>query len=614
MLDFCPVSIWRVAALTKSIAYLDSKRMLRGLSAGFQRLFQRREYIDRINVFPVPDGDTGTNLVFSFKVIQAAVQNAHGLPLKQLMAKVAKASVDGSRGNSGAIMAQYFNGFSEALGDASHLNASDLAVASAAGAKASWSAMSEPVAGTLPTVLEDFSSALLRKASEGVEDIRVQFEYALQCARESLARTPELLPVLKQAGVVDAGGQGFVDLMEGIYAYIESGETEGVQDQAGEPLPERATSMEMDTGQHRFCTECVIEGLALDRAAIMQELQKLDCSSLIVAGGTERVRVHLHVNDPGEAYLACEQFGDLHQQKADDMERQHGLMNQAGHVAIVTDSGADIPFEEQDRLGIHMVSARLNFGTTEYIDHVSLKPADLYRMLEETDESPKTSQPPVGDFSRQYDLLTAHGYEVMSVGLSEALSGTTQAARTAAESFDGKVHVFDTQSGSCGEGLLAVIAAEAAQMGATVAEIEALLEEYMPQTRTIAIAHDLAYLARGGRLPGWVKKFTDFMHVSPLLTAKQGRFGLAGFTTGIGAKPKALGKAALRRMRKATTYRILIAHGANIDGARELRRYILHRHTRVHSCHITEAGPALGVHLGPGGLVVGFLPQPTQLN
>ncbi len=614
MLDFCPVSIWQVATLTKSIAYIDSKRMLRGLSAGFQRLFQRREYIDRINVFPVPDGDTGTNLVFSFKVIQDAVQHAHGLSLKQLMDKVARASLDGSRGNSGAIMAQYFHGFSEALSEDSQLTATELAAASSAGAKASWTAMSEPVAGTLPTVLEDFSIGLERKVGEGVEDIQDLLEYGLQCARESLAHTPELLPILKQKGVVDAGGQGFVDLMEGIYAFIESGEVAEVQDLPGESLPEHATTMEMDTGLHRFCTECVIEGDGLDRAVIMQRLEQLDCSSLMVAGGSERVRVHLHVNNPGEVYLACEQFGELHQQKADDMERQHGLMNQAGHVAIVADSGADIPLEEQERLGIHMVPVRLNFGTTEYIDHITLKPADLYRMLGETTESPKTSQPPIGDFSRQYDLLTAHGYEVMSVGLSEALSGTTQAARAAAENFDGKVRVFDTQSASCGEGLLAVIAAEAAQMGAPVDEIEALLEEYMPQTRTIAIAHDLTYLARGGRLPGWVKKFTDFTHISPLITAKQGRFGLAGVTTGIGAKPKALGKAAVRRMRKSTTYRILIAHGANREGAVELRRYILHRHTRVHSCHITEAGPALGVHLGPGGLVVGFLPQPGQLN
>ena len=296
------------------------------------------------------------------------------------------------------------------------------------------------------------------------------------------------------------------------------------------------------------------------------------------------------------------------------MERQHGLMNHTGKVAVVTDSGADIPYEEQERLAIHMVSARLNFGAKEYIDHVSLMPADLYRMLEESKESPKTSQPPIGDFSRQYDLLTGHGYDVMSVGLSEALSGTTQAARSAAERSSGRVRVFDTQSASSGEGILVVIAAEAAQRGMSLDEIESLLTEFRPLTRAFAIPADLSYIVRGGRLPAWVKKLTDFLHVSPLLTEKNGRFRLAGITAGIGAKPSALGKAALRRMRKETTYRLLLAHGANPEGARELRRYILERHTRVHSCHICEAGPALGVHLGPGGLVVGFSPQPDQLG
>jgi DegV family protein with EDD domain len=599
--------------LSKAIVYLDATRMLRGLTAGFGRLFQRREYIDKINVFPVPDGDTGTNMAFSFKVIHEAVTGAQDLTMKELMARVADASIDGSRGNSGAIMAQYFNGFSESLSDQAVVTAAELAIASSAGAKASWTAMSEPVAGTLPTVLEDFSKGLDQKVRQGVEDIREVLEHGLKCARESLARTPELLPVLKQAGVVDAGGQGFVDLMEGIWAFIETGEISEDLGADTQMLPGGGMAMEMDTGAHRFCTECVIEGESLDRAAIMQRLEQLDCSSLIVAGGHQRVRVHLHVNNPGEAYLVCEQFGELHQQKADDMERQHGLMNQAGKVAVVTDSGADIPFEEQERLAIHMVSARLNFGATEYIDHVSLRPADLYRMLVESEESPKTSQPPVGDFSRQYDLLTAHGYEVISVGLSEALSGTTQAARTAASRFSGRVRVFDTQSASCGEGVLAVIAAEAAQQGMAIDEIENLLSELLPFTRAIAIPADLSYLVRGGRMPAWVKKVADLLHISPVITARNGRFGLAGFTAGTGAKPAALGKAAVRRMRKDTSYRILIAHGANHEGALELRRYILERHTRVHSCHISEAGPALGVHLGPGGLVVGFLPQPGQL-
>jgi len=600
--------------LTKALTYIDSTRMVKALTAAISRLFQRREYIDRINVFPVPDGDTGTNMAFSFKVIYKAVRYSEGLSIKQLMSRVANASLDGSRGNSGAIMAQYFHGFSEALHDGPFMTAHALAVASSAGARAAWTAMSEPVAGTLPTVLEDFSAALESKSRQGVEDIREMLEYGLVNARESLARTPDLLPVLKHAGVVDAGGQGFVDLLEGIWDFIENGETNADLIVDEDLFSVGSTVMEMDPGSHRFCTECVIEGDALNRSEIMNQLEKLDCSSLVVAGGQKRVRVHIHVNNPGEAYLACEQFGELHQQKADDMKRQHKLMNQAGQVAIVTDSGADIPFEEQERLAIHMVSARLNFGAKEYIDYVSLMPSELYKMLEESEESPKTSQPPVGDFVRAYDLLTGHGYQVMSVGLSGALSGTTQAAMSAAEGFGGRVRVFDTLSGSCGEGLLVVIAAEAAQQGLSIDDIESLLAEFQPLCRVFAIADDLSYLARGGRLPAWVRKLADFLHLSPLMTAKKGRFSLAGITTGRGAKPSALGKVALRKMDRRLTYRVFIAHGANIEGAHELRRYILGRHTRVHSCHIMEAGPALGVHLGPGGLVLGFLPQPEQLN
>lgn len=161
-----------------------------------------------------------------------------------------------------------------------------------------------------------------------------------------------------------------------------------------------------------------------------------------------------------------------------------------------------------------------------------------------------------------------------------------------------------------------MIAAEAAQQGMSLDEIEDLLIEYQPLNHVFAMTADLVYIVRGGRLPAWVKMLADFLHVSPLLTEKNGRFKLAGLTPGTGAKPVALGKAALGKMHQLTSYRIIIAHGANPEGARELRRYILGRHTRVHSCHISEAGPALGVHLGPGGLVVGFFTatRATELN
>jgi DegV family protein with EDD domain len=597
-----------------AIAYLDGPRLLKAISAGVRLVFRRRDYLNRINVFPVPDGDTGTNMAFTFKTILDATAAAPSGRVDELMAQIADAALDGARGNSGAIMAQYFHGFSEAISGARLLTASGLAKAAEAGAAAAWKAMSQPVPGTLPTVLEDFSRELAAQVADGVRDIRLMLQRGLDRAHRSLANTPNQLTALRQAGVVDAGGQGFVDLLEGIWAFIEHGTV--AESQPEVPAVEMARSATPAFGQHRYCTECVIAGAGLDREAIMSALAALDSSSLVVAGGNQRVRVHVHVDSPAEVFLACAKFGQITQQKADDMKRQHGLMNQPGSVAIVTDSGADIPPAEVERLGIHVVPVRLSFGDREFLDGVSLSATQFYDMLAESTEAPLTSQPPAQDFARVYALLTSHGYEVISVGLSAQLSGTTAAAiQAAGRQPAGRVRVVDSRSATAGQGLLAVAAAEAAELGYSADEIEALLSEWLRITSVVAVADDLSAAVKGGRVPAWVKRLTDLLHINPVLMASSaGKLTLAGFHRGRGANPAALARSVVRRMKKDRLYRVLIAHANHPQGAEQLRGHILQRHGQIHSCHVTEAGPAIGVHLGPGGLIVGFMQHPEVLQ
>lgn len=596
-----------------AIAYVDARRLHLALTAGINHVFHRRDYLNKINVFPVPDGDTGTNMAFTFKSIIEACSSFKGARLDHLLVLIADAALDGARGNSGAIMAQYFHGFSEAIQGQRLLTAEGLATASANGSDSAWKAMAEPVAGTLPTVLEDFSSELEKRYAEGERDIRRMLEFALEKARESLANTPRQLAVLRQAGVVDAGGQGFVDLLEGMWAFVETGEVKKLTRELAEITS--ATQEIDEVGEHRYCTECIITGENLQQETIMNSLKNLDASSLVVAGGRQRVRVHIHVNNPANVFLACEKFGAIAQQKADDMQRQHSLMNQAGTVAVVTDSGADLPPEEIERLGIHVVPVRLSFGDREYLDGVSLTSDEFYTMLASSEEAPLTSQPPVQDFSRVYTLLTSHGYEVLSLGLSVQLSGTTAAAMQAANrQAAGKVRVLDSLSAATGQGLLAMAAAEAAKKGFTVDEIEVFLRELIPQTRVFAVADNLASAVKGGRVPAGVKRATDLLHINPVLTASpKGKLTLAGFHLRRGANPEALARTALRTMKPGQMYRVLISHAHNRSGAEALRRYLLEHHGRIHSCHITAAGPAIGVHLGPGGLIVGIMPQPDQL-
>jgi len=594
---------------TAAIAYLDAPRLLRAMSAGIGHVFQRREYLNRINVFPVPDGDTGTNMAFTFKTILEATATSPDQRVDDLMNHVADAALDGARGNSGAIMAQYLHGFRGAVSGHRLLNAEHFAEAAKAGAAAAWTAMSKPVPGTLPTVLEDFSLELSQRVAEGVNDIQELFKLGLDRAQASLANTPNQLPVLKQAGVVDAGGQGFVDLLDGIWAFIVSGEVESAAADLQKDLT--GNIQEFDVGEHRYCTECVVEGENIDREAVMQRLEAMDSSSLVVAGGSSRIRVHIHVNNPAEVFLVCEEYGRIKQQKADDMERQHGLLDHAGEVAVVTDSGGDIPADEVDRLGIQVVPVRLSFGDQEYMDGVSLTPEDFYHMLSESDEAPLTSQPPSQDFSRVYSLLTSHGYGVISVGLSGQLSGTTSAARTAAERVEtGEVRVIDSLSATAGQGLLAMAAAEAALKGWSLTRVEALVRELIPRTRVFGVVDDLSYAVKGGRVPAWVKRIADFLHINPVLTASpEGKMGLSGFHRGRGANPRKLARTIIRKMEPDVMYRVMVTHANNLEAAKQTRQYILEQHAQIHSCHITEAGPALGVHFGPGGLIVGFTPR-----
>ncbi len=597
-----------------AISYLDAPRLLRALSAGISHVFQRREYLNKINVFPVPDGDTGTNMAFTFKTILEATATSPCGRVDELMDHVADAALDGARGNSGAIMAQFLHGMREAVAGRRLLSAQGLAMATQAGARVAWTAMSSPVPGTLPTVLEDFSEELGRQASQGERDIQVLMRHGLDRAQESLANTPNQLAVLKQAGVVDAGGQGFVDLLEGIWTYIESGE---VDPAVGEWIDEQTIPVgDFALGKHRFCTECVLEGSDLNRDAVMARLETLDASSLIVAGGRQRVRVHIHVNNPAEVFLACEDFGSITQQKADDMKRQHGMLNLVGETAVVVDSGGDLPASEVDRLGIHVVPVRLSFGDREYLDGVSLTPKEFYRLLQESAEAPLTSQPPPQDFSRVFSLLISHGYSVVYIGLSGQLSGTISAARLAASRAEsGDIRVVDSLSATAGQGLLAIVAAEAAAVGMSADEVEALMLETVPRTRVMGVADDLSYGVKGGRVPAWFKRIADWLRFNPVLTAgKGGKIKLAGIVRGRGARPEALARSVVRKMDSDTMYRVLVAHMDNEEGARKVRRHILEQHGQIHSCHVTQAGPALGVHLGPGGLVVGFLPQPDVLS
>ncbi|TVR92919.1 MAG: DegV family protein [Wenzhouxiangellaceae bacterium] len=598
---------------SSTITHIDAPRLSQALLSGIANVLSRRDYINSINVFPVADSDTGTNLAFTLASVRGAIEQHRQGSLPELLDQIADAAISGARGNSGAIMAQYFQGLSDSSREFQVLDAKRLATASTAAARSAWGAMSQPVPGTLPTVLEDFADELARLTEQGMADIRELFQLGLKRARKSLAATPDQLPVLREAGVVDAGAQGFVDFLEGIWRYMRSGKLLPMPKGSGSGAIGQSTSaaaLAEAPGEHRYCTECLIEGQALDVAGLRSRLEALPASSLVVAGGGRRARIHIHTDAPGDVFRICNEFGEIRQQKADDMSRQHGLMNQHGRVAIVTDSAADLPAEEVDRLGIHVVPVRLNFGDEEYLDKLSISPADFYRKLADSQVTPRTSQPPPIDFQRQFELLTSHGLEVLAIQISGQLSGTRQAAETAARRVDPeRIEVFDSLNGACGQGLMVLWAAEAAARGWERLAIVRRLEEMRDEFATYALVRDLSWGVRGGRIKPWMETVSRRLALQLVLArTTQGTLGPKGVIAGRGNVVQRFGRRLLKTMRSDLSYRIVISHTNALDDARLLRDQLLAAHPRVDGCWLEDASPAIGVHAGPGSLLVGLQP------
>ncbi|MCA1779461.1 MAG: DegV family EDD domain-containing protein [Xanthomonadaceae bacterium] len=607
---------WREAVgvtLVSSLVRIEPAQLHAALIAGIANVQSRRDLLNRINVFPVADGDTGTNLVFTLSSVGQRLRSSDVNRLPSLLDDVADAALDGARGNSGAIIAQYFHGISESCRDATTLDARQLAVAARAGAIAAWSAMSKPVDGTMPTVLEEFGNALAEGVESGIEDIRLLFQRARSAAHRSLAGTPDQLAVLRDAGVVDAGGQGFVDFIDGIWRYVRSGKIPEVRlSPVDVSSPSPNYSMDALDG-HRYCTECLIAGEELPIQRLRRRLEGLDASSLVVAGGGRRARVHIHTNRPGEVFRICAEIGEIQQQKADDMQRQHGLINQRGQIAVVTDSAADLPATEVDRLAIHVVPLRLFFGDTEYLDKLSMQPAAFYARLAGSDQHPQTSQPPPRDFRRQFELLTSHGHSVLAIPISGKLSGTCQAAeQTAARMNNPAIVVHDSLNAACGQALLVLYAAETAARGWPMQAIVDGLRAIGPVTRTYALARDLSWGVRGGRVKPWMDWLARRLRLNPVLAnTVDGRLVARGVIPGRTRAVARFARYLARRMPRGRVCRILISHTDSLDDARSLRDQLLSLHPEVDSCWIEEASPAVGVHAGPGSLIVGLQPWTT---
>ncbi|MFZ5631251.1 MAG: DAK2 domain-containing protein [Bacillota bacterium] len=295
-------------------------------------LAEHRAEIDALNVFPVPDGDTGTNMYLTFlSGVKEARENKKS-PAGEIAAAMARGCLLGARGNSGVILSQILHGFAGALEGKDRVHTADVAVAFTQGAEAAYRAVMNPVEGTMLTVCRRLSTAFEEAVGRQCDLLKATL-HAYRQAQQALAETPEMLPVLNEAGVVDAGGRGLVVILEGILHALKMAaarkQLELFDLAASQQKEFMARTRDVSPViEYTYCTEMIVKGRELPLGRMRAELSPYgDC--LMVVGNDETAKVHIHSNHPGLVLECCLKYGALHNVQINNMEEQHREFRQS---------------------------------------------------------------------------------------------------------------------------------------------------------------------------------------------------------------------------------------------------------------------------------------------
>lgn len=389
--------------------------------SGVIQVRKQKNILNKMNVFPIADGDTGSNLVSTMNTIieDTNVQKSCRATLNSM----ADAALIGARGNSGIIFAQFINGINEEIGQIEDLTAATFAEILKRAVPYAYNAISNPVEGTMITVIREWSEAVYR-----LKDANKKFEEiitgTLEDAKKSFANTPNLLEVLKNSSVVDSGASGFVSFLEGVVGFLKNKNIIKLDQNIEEIVMGSKTYNYSANIPYKYCTEALILNENLDSVEIMDAVKHLG-DSLIVAGNLRSVRVHIHTNKPDELFYILKDKGKIAQQKVDDMKKQYEVVNNRLHkTAILTDSIADLPEEFIDKYQIHVLPLNLLMKDITYLDKVTIKPDKFYGKMNNLKEYPTSSQPSLKSIENILSFLTSHYESIISINVSKEMSGT----------------------------------------------------------------------------------------------------------------------------------------------------------------------------------------------
>ena len=306
---------------------INAKMLAKMFLAGAKNLEVKKEWINELNVFPVPDGDTGTNMTLTIMSAAKEVVNLQDEDMMTICKAISSGSLRGARGNSGVILSQLFRGFTKTIREYEEIDIPTLATATEKAVESAYKAVMKPKEGTILTVAKGMADKARELSEEGCDDMELYFRQIIEYGDEVLAKTPDMLPVLKQAGVVDSGGQRLMQVMKGAFDAFLGKEIDFTLEASKESTVKEGSASSVDQEiKYGYCTEFIIllnKTFNIKNEIDFKEYLESIGDSIVVVADGDVVKVHVHTNDPGLAIQRALKYGALSNMKIDNMRLEH---------------------------------------------------------------------------------------------------------------------------------------------------------------------------------------------------------------------------------------------------------------------------------------------------
>lgn len=573
---------------------IDGYKMYDYILSGANKLISNEKTLNKINVFPIADGDTGTNMSFTMKNILARAEK--DVSVGKTLKSISKVAIEESYGNSGTIIASFLYGMSEESMDKESITFEEFTSIVANSVKYAYEALAKPVEGTILTVMKAWAF-YLKDNCKFYDNSIMLFQDSIVHSKIVLENTKTQLKELRDANLVDAGAKGFVYFIEGVFEYLKFGVSSKIS--MVESENNNLNIVHNSNIIDKYCSEFFLEKIVYDNKFIKDKLEKLG-NSIILTDTGKYIKVHIHTDFPDKVSDILESSGNMIKVKIEDMSLQNAISNgKKQSIGVFADSIADLSTKFILENQIMIIPMQLTVDNKIRVDRININNGNVFSILNESKAYPKSSQPKDGDIKRTLEYLLEQYEYVIGVVVSDKMSGTYDKINNIViNNYKDRVFIINSKTNAAAQGLIVYDIVQKIKNGENIENIVADINQSLGRYKTFVQIPKLNYAVKSGRVPKVMGRITDLFKIKVIISIDE-------FGKGIVLKSSNLDKLILKINKETKIKNFNITYTGNrklaVDYGKKLEKIF-----GKSPLFIEEASAVVAAFVGENSIGIGY--------